>query len=425
MIGRRELLLGSAAAVAAPSIARSAGADGAAQVLGFCRLLLQLVRHTATYSPPVAARSFALLGIGLWETVAAARGATSLAGQLTGFEAPPRPPLPSLDAALHGAFGTGLKGLFANTGPSGRQAMKVVEQRLRSELGTVDEASVSGGAAIMQHVLDWAASDGGATVGNLGFPEVARAPVEPSDWVPTSGVRLQQAALLPHWGANRPMALSSTAAFEAAPPHAYSEDESSAFFADGREVYEVSLRLTPAQQMIARYWSDDPMLTFTPPGHWLSILCQLADRDALPVEALADALARVGIGANDAFISCWSTKFRYNRLRPITYIRRCIDPKWQPLLITPPFPEYTSGHSCMSGALAEILARLFGADRPFDDGTHVREGLPERRFASFRAAAEEAALSRLYGGIHFRNANEQGLVQGRKVGLAVGALRTL
>ncbi|MES2551891.1 MAG: vanadium-dependent haloperoxidase, partial [Pseudomonadota bacterium] len=124
------------------------------------------------------------------------------------------------------------------------------------------------------------------------------------------------------------------------------------------------------QKLIARFWSDDAMLTPTPAGHWISIVMQIADRDALPVELISSTLAKLGVAQADAFISCWSTKFRYNLLRPVTYIKRHIDPAWEPLLITPPFPEYTSGHSTQSGAASTVLTSIFGDSFPFDDATH-------------------------------------------------------
>ena len=128
---------------------------------------------------------------------------------------------------------------------------------------------------------------------------------------------------------------------------------------------------------------------------------------------------------SDAFIACWATKYETNLLRPITYIRRVLDlPQWEPLLITPPFPEFPSGHSTQSAAAAAVLTAIFGENFAFDDETHVDDGLPVRSFPSFAAAAKEAAISRLYGGIHFREGVEAGLVQGACVGAHAAALQT-
>jgi membrane-associated phospholipid phosphatase len=167
------------------------------------------------------------------------------------------------------------------------------------------------------------------------------------------------------------------------------------------------------------------MLSTTPPGHWISIALQIIRRDNLSLERGTDVLARLGIAVADAFIGCWHDKFRYDLLRPVTYIRRLIDPKWESLLITPPFPEYPSGHSTQSGAAATVLTAVLGEGFAFEDATLVPEGMPTRRFASFWQAAEEAGLSRLYGGIHFRAAIVQGLAQGRCIGAYAAALRTL
>jgi hypothetical protein len=174
----------------------------------------------------------------------------------------------------------------------------------------------------------------------------------------------------------------------------------------------VGRTLTPEQTAIARFWSDDPGLTATPGGHSLRIATQAIRDLNAPLDVAAEAYANVTIAVSDAFISCWRTKFRHNLLRPVTYIQRVIDPAWMPLLTTPPFPEYTSGHSVQSMAAAEVLTDLFGRHR-FTDGT--------RSFTSFRAAAREAAISRLYGGIHYRSAIERGLEEGACVARRVRA----
>ena len=124
------------------------------------------------------------------------------------------------------------------------------------------------------------------------------------------------------------------------------------------------------------------------------------------------------------FIGCWQAKYAYDLVRPITYIRRVIDPKWEPLLNTPPFPEYPSGHSTQSGAAAAVLTAFFGDNFAFEDETGTADGRKPRNFTSFREAAEEAGISRLYGGIHFRAAIERGLAQGRCIAAYTNALRT-
>ena len=433
---RRQILGLSVAAPFALSLRPALAANRAdvsrEVLLTWHKLILELVRHTATYMPPVAARAFAYVGVTAHEALASGNPALrSLAGQLTGLA-----PLPARvpgdhdePCVLHAALNAVVLGLFANTGPTGQRAMQKMGEIMGGTssdgiAADVAARSVAHGQSIAAHILAWAATDGGDKVENLGFPAEYTPGVQPQDWVPTSAVRLQQAPLLPGWGTNRPFALTDIAALDAPAHPVYDEAAESDFFGFAREVYETGKALTDQQKLIARFWSDDAMLTPTPAGHWISIVMQIADRDALPVEVISAALAKLGVAQADAFISCWSTKYRYNLLRPVTYIRRHIDKAWEPLLITPPFPEYTSGHSCQSGAASTVLTAVFGDSFAFDDATHEDDGLPVRSFPSFAAAAEEAAMSRLYGGIHFRFGNEAGLAQGRAVGAIAAALKT-
>jgi hypothetical protein len=305
----------------------------------------------------------------------------------------------------------------------------MVEAQLRAEASAglpadVVARSEAYGKAVAEHILAWSQDDGGAVVENMGFPLEYALGEGPERWVPTSLIAQQQAPLLPKWGGNRPFAMPSGAVCDLPPPPEYSEDVNSAFYAEAREVYNTKRNLTPEQRAIARFWSDDPMLSPTPPGHWISIAMHSLEQESAGLERRVEVLARLGVTLADAFIGCWHTKYRYDLLRPVTYIRRLMDPKWESVMTTPPFPEYPSGHSTQSGAAATVLTALFGENYAFRDGTHEDDGLPARDYPSFWAAAQEAGLSRLYGGIHFRSAVEQGLEQGRCIGAYTNALRT-
>jgi len=396
-------------------------------------LVLQLVRHTATYSPPVASRSFAYLGVGSWEAVASGRqDLHSLAGQLNGLEPPPArdPHLPHDDAVVLDAFlAEGVRAFFGNTGPAGQRALSAATARFGAAAreGVAEDVaarSAAYGAALARHIVEWSEGDGAMPVVNMGFPLEYALGEGPASWVPTSLVQQQQMPLLPHWGEIRPFAMPHGAACPLPPPPGYSEAEESDFFREAMEVYEVDRNLTDEQRAIARFWADDPMLSPTPPGHWVFIALQVFEAEDTDLVSRADTLARLGITLADSFIGCWSSKYEYDLLRPITYIRRHIDPDWEPLLITPPFPEYPSGHSTQSGAAATVLAFAFGDGFAFSDATHESDGLPVRHYASFAEAAEEAARSRLYGGIHFRAAIERGLEQGQCIGAHAVALQT-
>ena len=395
-------------------------------------LVLKLVRHTPTYSPPVASRSFAYLGVTAYEAAASSGRVTSLAGQLNDLQpGPGRAAGEVYDESIiiHAAMAAAVRNFFGNTGPTGQRVMAAVEKKLSAQVlagvpPDVAARSESLGKAIAGHVLEWSSGDGGAVVDNMGFPQDYALTPGPARWVPTSLVRQQQAPLLPGWGHNRSFAMPGGAACPLPPPPDYSEDPSSAFYREALEVYETTKSLTDEQRVVARFWSDDPMLSPTPPGHWIAIALHLIERDDVGFDRSAEILARLGVAIADAFIGCWQSKFEFDLLRPVTYIRRVIDPAWEPLLITPPFPEYPSGHSTQSGAAAAVLTAMFGENVAFADSTHVRDGLATRTYPDFHAAAREAALSRLYGGIHFRAAIERGLEQGACIGEFANALRT-
>lgn len=431
--GLAGCMLAAAMPVAAPARAATGAGDGADVIANWYRLVLELVRHTPTYSPPVASRAFSYMGVIAYEAVASGRAdMVSFAGQLTDLEPPPPRDAGAvydeavvLNAALTDAVGV----FFANTGPTGQRAKAAMAKSLTAQAvkavqPDVARRSAAYGRALANHIIAWSQTDGGAEVENMGFPYDYTRAEGPEKWVPTSLIVQQQNPLLPDWGRVRPFAMPAGDACALPPPPAYSEDPASAFYAEAQEVHDVTAALTPDQKLIARFWSDDPMLSPTPPGHWTAIAMDILDAQNADAARRAEVLARLGIAVADAFIGCWQTKYAYNLLRPVTYIRRVIDPKWEPLLITPPFPEYPSGHSTQSGAAAAVLTDLFGEDFAFEDATHEDEGMPARPYPSFDAAAKEAALSRLYGGIHFRSAIVRGLEQGRCIGAHTNALRT-
>ena len=397
------------------------------------QLVLELVRHTPTYSPPVASRSFAYLGVTAFEAVASGSPEMqSLAGQLNGLTpAPQREAGKTYDEAvvLQAALAFAAQNFFENTGPTGQRALASLEAKLRTKAtaglpADVAVRSEDYGRAVAKHILAWSQDDGGAVIENMGFPLRYELTKGAANWVPTGLAAQQQTPLLPNWGKNRTFAMPSGATCDLPPPPSYSEDKTSEFYKQALEVFETQQNISTEQRAIARFWADDAMLSPTPPGHWIAIALQIFERDNVALDKSVDVLARLGIAEADSFIGCWNSKFQYDLLRPVTYIRRTTDPKWESLLNTPPFPEYPSGHSTQSGAAAVVMTHMFGENFAFKDATHERDGIKPRSFPSFWAAAEEAGISRLYGGIHFRAAIERGLDQGRCIGAFTNALRT-
>jgi hypothetical protein len=438
MSRRRFLLgLGSAGAVASggglsPALASEASGPpvrrfDAEVPTAWFDLALRLVRTTAGFSPPVASRAFAYAGITLYEAmVPGMSGYRSLEGQLPGLVG-----LPAGHAGLHwpavanAALGTILRQLFPTASAENLAAVEELEAsfgdrfRPRVPRGVLRQ-SEQRGEDVAALVFDWSKEDGGHEGYLANFPVEYVPPVSPGLWQPTPPGFLR--ALQPYWGANRPFAIAAGSECPPGDPTPYSEDPSSAFWAEALEVYDAVNNLTDEQRAIALFWADDPSVTATPPGHSVSIATQVLRAVDGGLDTAAETYAKVGMAVADAFIACWNTKYSYNLVRPVTYIQAFIDADWLPILVTPPFPEYTSGHSAQSGAAAQVLTDLFGRRFAFVDRTHEDRGLPARSFVSFFQAAGEAAISRLYGGIHYRPAIVRGLEQGRCVGQAVSAL---
>jgi hypothetical protein len=398
-------------------------------------LALTLVRETPGFSPPVASRAFGYLGVTLYETVRPGiLDANSLAGQLNELEALLQPapfahyhwPL-----AANRAQAQITRGLFPTASAEHLAAIDALEAHFnhafQDEVDAVTFArSVAWGETIADAIFTWSTTDGGHQGYLSNFPAGYQPPSGPGHWISTPPA--YSAALQPYWGHNRPFALASGDACSADPPPVYAEQPGSQLYIEAREVYEMGQNRTPEQLEIARFWADDPGRTATPPGHWVAILTQILNDGSYDLGLAAEAYARLGIAVADSFITCWATKYQYNLLRPITYIQQVIDADWNATAITdpvttPPFPEYTSGHSVQSAAAAAVLTSLFGADFAFVDRTHEALGYAPRAFPSFEAAAQEAAISRLYGGIHYRVAIDNGLDQGYCVATRALALR--
>ncbi|MCB9279760.1 MAG: vanadium-dependent haloperoxidase [Lewinellaceae bacterium] len=214
----------------------------------------------------------------------------------------------------------------------------------------------------------------------------------------------------------------------ACPAHPFSKDTTSSFYGAMMEVYNVVNNLTAEQKEIASFWDCNPFAVtysghmaiglkkISPGGHWMGITGIVCQDAGIPLDSAIFAHALVAVTLHDAFISCWQEKYHSDRIRPETAINKMVDPKWRPILQTPPFPEYTSGHSVASASAASALTRLFGDHFRYTDTSELYFGLPERKYNSFFEASGEAAISRLYGGIHYRDACEEGVRQGRDVG---------
>lgn len=384
--------------------------------------LYDVIKSEAT-TPPAASRIYSVSAVALYEAVVpGALRNRSLVGQLNDLAAVPQPKRNKKHhwpTVANATLARTIRGLFPSLKPANLGAVNALEQRFAAHLQAeveknTYERSVAHGQEVADAMLAWAANDGFSTFDNCPYVPT---PV-PGAWEPTPP-GFNPNPLQPCWGQLRPMVLTHGA--ECPPPGhpAFSTDTTSRFSAAALEVYHTGVNLTDEQKTIANYWADGAGQTGTPSGHWIAIVAQISRTHGLSLMASAEAFARVGIAIHDSFIECWYTKYVYNLQRPVTYINKHIDPAWRSYLTTPAFPSYDSGHSAQSGAASMVLTDMFGSIA-FTDTIHTDHGLvpPQdpRTFDSFGAAADEAAMSRLYGGIHYAFDNDDGLGSGRCIG---------
>ena len=450
------------------------------------RLVSQWLRTSLAFvrserlGPPVASRISAYASLALYEGFASDPQSSlrSLAGQLNGLQALPGA---GADVALDGATVAAeaervvLDSLFRDGMVGTRRtidslaAAQIAARKVAGVSETVSGQSVAHGKAIGAALLAWAATDSFfATRGRAWAPSGTR-----EEWVNTTDVsqflpqtmsgqsdlvQLDNPNLRddvedatakgtftnrpkadgpttlptfnptkptePYWGRLRTFVLRDGDECAPPPPPAYSEKPGSAFARMGQQFIDTVRAMTPAQKEIALFWADNPVATGTPGFHWISVVYQMIGRRALDADAAVELYTLTSLAIADAFIGCWKEKYRSNVVRPVTWVRRTSDPSFQTVIPTPPFPEYPSGHSVQSGAAVHILIAALGDTIAYDDSTQVDIGQPPRRFASFSAAGNEVAMSRVYAGVHYFPAVVDGMVQGTCIGKRVRSLQT-
>ena len=404
----------------------------------YVRLINTIIMKTGI-APTNAARMHGYIGLTLYEaTNAGSLQYQSLAKQLSGFENLPVATKPLLwdvvaDEAMYSVADSLFSYIYASLGDYNyiRKALDTLQThnkiyfKSRYKNPKLIEESVLFGRKMANYVYHYSKTDGGH---RASLEEtVARdythydAP-ENSSWDDTK--TKAHISIQPTWGKNRTFMKGVYAQTRPADPIPFSKEPNSIFYKQAMEVYEISRTLTFEQHLIAEYWRDDATVTYTPAGHTIHILVNALEKEKASLDKFAYAYAKMGIALNDAFICCWETKYSTNCIRPITYIQELIDKRFKPSFLTPAFPEYTSGHSTQWGASAEILNSIFGNEYAFIDQTdYLRDKLVPRNFKSFDEAAQEASMSRMYGGIHFRQACDVGLEQGKRIGRSVNKLK--
>jgi len=384
------------------------------------------------FSPPVASRVYAYPNIGAYEIMALHNDEyRSLAGQVSDLSGIPQPDAgESMNyrlAALIAHMDLGRRLIFSEERvTSFRDSLyEVWEDQNPGEFRRARDY----GLKVAEHIVQWMEGDNYNQTRTMSKFTVDTE--DPARWQPTPPSYME--GIEPHWNKIRPFVIDSAAQFKPTPPPPFSMEAGSDFYNEVKEVYDISNEITEKgdtseEVAIAQFWDCNPYVSVTrghlmfatkkisPGAHWIGIAKIASRKTNSDFDDTLFAYTKTSIAITDAFISCWDEKYRSNLIRPETLINEYIDESWKPVLQTPPFPEYTSGHSVVSGAAAVALTDIFGEDFAFDDDTELKYGLPVRSFTSFNQAADEAAISRMYGGIHYRKAVEIGVKQGRDLG---------
>jgi membrane-associated phospholipid phosphatase len=370
---------------------------------------LEAIRANRT-SPPRASRALAILHASIYDAI------DGITRSHEGYFVPSDVPASaSIEAAASAAAHAVLVALFPEQVPTFDGLLATVTAAIPD--GPRKRTGIEWGERVARDILSWRAND------NADAVVAAPSGDGPGRWQPTPPTFAPY--LLPQWGLVSPFAMPLSSFMR--PPGPPSLD-SAQWVADYNEVKALGAAngtsRTPEQSLIALFWSDGPG-TETPPGHWNRVAQSVSTGQRTSLEATARLFALLNFAMADAAICAWDAKYAYNFWRPVTAIRNgeadgnratVADPEWTSFIVTPPFPDYVSGHSTFSGAAAAVLAGFYGTDNI--SFTLASDGLPgvTRAFTSFSAAAREAAISRLYAGIHFRTASEDGLSAGIAIG---------
>ncbi|HEY1061087.1 MAG TPA: vanadium-dependent haloperoxidase [Daejeonella sp.] len=383
------------------------------------------------FPPCIASRNYAYANIAAYEVIAAGdtMNYKSLSGQIKHL---PMINKPDKNKTIDFHFASLLafcKVGNAVTFPEGSMDEYVNSLKEKaSNVGMASEVlenSIHFADVVALHILDWSKNDNYAQTRSAPKYTVTN---EDGRWIPTPPMFTQ--ALEPHWGEIRPMALNSVEeiSLPVDPVPFNIKNKDSQFYKNVMEVKTTGDNLTQEQKDIADFWDDIPLKLntsghlrymtkkFSPGGHWMNIVGIATEMNKDDFNSTVSIYTQTSIALFDAFISCWYLKFKYNYVRPETVINQHIASDWRPYLETPPFPEYTAGHATISSAAEKILTSVIGDNKAFTDTSQVEFGLKARSFKSFKEAATEAGISRVYGGIHYRTSCDEGYKNGQEIG---------
>ena len=391
------------------------------------QLQIKLTRTTPGYNSVVSDRSFGYAGITLYESSLPGNpGYKSLLKQIGGTSITPDKNSDKYfwPASLNAAMAMITKSFFATTSPANMTTIDSLEAAYTMKFQSESDAekinnAVDYGHKVAASIFEWSKTDGGHEAYKHIVDSTYVPPVGPGLWIPTFPAF--GLPVFPHWGANRSFIANSAALTQPGPPIAYSEEIKSPFYQMVNELYTISLALSHEDSTIAKFWGDQPG-NFNVPAHATNILTQLIVNSKMDLSEAVTAYALHGIAMNDASISVFKTKYTYNLIRPISYIRNVFGKgTWNSVIPTPPHPEYSAAHAVILGASATVLESIFGKNYTFTDHSYDNS-YGARSFNSFEDYAKEAGRSRLLAGIHYSPSIAVGLIQGKQIGDLVNQL---
>ena len=396
-------------------------------------LMCTITKATKGFFPPQAARAYGYVGIAAYEAVRnGISGAMTLQGQIGGLSnIPVADPIVEYNWAIssNAAVADMMRDMFdVNLTATTRAKIDSSEQANLTALSAgvnpdVVTRSVRFGKAVTQAIYESSKTDGGHQSYIDAFQLPYTLPVGNFCWVATNPA--VPSPISPKWGGNRPFLALNITNVLPDDPSPFSVDASSAFYTNAMAVYHQVKNNTAEQVEIAKFWADDPFNTCTPAGHTFNIMTQLLKENSATLEKASVAFAKLSIAENDAFISCWKCKYKYDLIRPVSYIKKYIDATFATVIGTPAFPAYASGHSYESGAGSMIFTNMFAdasGNYDFTDYSQVQYGFATRHYNNFNDLALECANSRFYAGIHVNEDNVEGLKMGKQVGDNVNKL---
>lgn len=406
---------------------RSGQAQTAEQTLHQLNQLLVNTVMDDLFTPPVASRIYTYPNIAFYECIRYGQSNyPALAGKLNGLKTIPAPADPGgMDPLIAAAIA------FSRTGESLVGSEYKLKDWRTAFLDSVQsiipaeqfKQSLAFGNQVADSIIAWHKRDRYLEIRGMMRHVTSKLP---GRWQPTP-VDFAP-GLEPNWKLIRPMTLRTASQFSPAKKLRFDMTKGSVFYKNVMEVYQIAKKGDSLQKAIAFYWDDNPNISveqghfnyfihkISPAGHWIMLTRQVCIEKNIPVQRASQAYALAAISMFDAFISCWYEKYSIDLIRPVTVIHRYVDEKWEPLIQTPPFPEFTSGHAVLSSAAATVLTGIFGDNYSFTDHTEVPFGIPTRSFPSFMNAAEECAWSRVYGGIHYPETARISIQQGQAIG---------